>query len=85
MHIASMVGTPVVAIFGPTDPVVNEPFGAHRKVRKDVGCNPCRERSCRETLCLDEVTVEEVLAAAKEMLSYKGRSMDSPEDGAREQ
>jgi len=69
MHVASLVGTPVVTIYGPTDPVVNEPFGRHRKVRKAVGCNPCRKRSCKDLRCLKAVTVEDVFKAAREMLS----------------
>ena len=52
MHIASLMGIPVVVIYGPTDPIVNEPFGQHKKVRKEVGCNPCRKRSCKELTCL---------------------------------
>ncbi len=69
MHIASMVGIPVVAIYGPTDPVVNEPFGRHRKVRSAVECSPCRNRSCKELICLETVNVDDVLKAAKEFLS----------------
>ena len=69
MHVASLVGTPVVAIYGPTDPVVNEPFGRHRKVRKAVGCNPCRKRSCKDLRCLKAVTVEDVFKAAKDILN----------------
>jgi len=69
MHIASLVGTPVVVIYGPTDPKVNEPFGLHQKVMKEVGCNPCRNRSCQELSCLKAVTVEDVFKAAKEILS----------------
>jgi heptosyltransferase-1 len=68
MHIASLVGIPVVVIYGPTDPVLHEPFGPHRKVRKDVGCNPCRNRSCRDLRCLEAVTVEDVFKAVKEAL-----------------
>jgi heptosyltransferase I len=68
MHVASSMGIPVIAIFGPTDPVENEPFGEHRKVRKEVGCNPCRKKSCRELACLKAVTVDDVFEAAKEIL-----------------
>jgi heptosyltransferase-1 len=69
MHIASLMGIPAVVIYGPTDPIVNEPFGKHRKVRKEVGCNPCRNRSCKDITCLKAIAVGDVLAAAKEMLS----------------
>ena len=69
MHIASMMGVPVVAIFGPTYPTVNAPFGRHRMVRKEVGCNPCRNRSCEELACLKAIAVDDVFLAAKELLA----------------
>jgi lipopolysaccharide heptosyltransferase I len=69
MHIASLMGTPVVVIYGPTDPVLNEPFGSHKKVIKNVGCNPCRDRSCKRLKCLEEITVDDVIKATKEVFS----------------
>jgi lipopolysaccharide heptosyltransferase I len=69
MHIASLMGIPVVVIYGPTDPVQNEPYGPHRKVRKEVGCNPCRDRSCKKLTCLREITVGDVFNVTKEILS----------------
>jgi lipopolysaccharide heptosyltransferase I len=68
MHIASLMGTPVVVIYGPTDPVENEPFGKHIKIRKEVGCNPCRNRSCKELKCLKAIQVDDVFKATKEIL-----------------
>jgi ADP-heptose:LPS heptosyltransferase len=61
-----------VVIYGPTDPVVNEPLGKHVKVRKEVGCNPCRNRDCKELQCLEAVTVDDVFAGAKAMLTITG-------------
>ena len=69
MHIASLMGTPVLAIYGPTDPVLHEPLGRHKKVRKEVGCNPCRNRSCKDLKCLKIITVDDVFKATKEILS----------------
>src|SRR4030042_1355668 len=69
MHIASLMGTPVLVIYGPTDPVFHEPLGRHTKVRKEVGCNPCRNRSCKDLKCLKSVTVDDVFKAKKEILS----------------
>ncbi len=71
MHIASLMGTPVVVIYGPTDPVLNEPLGKHRKVVKEVGCNPCRNRSCNDLKCLKSITVDDVFKATKEVLSIR--------------
>jgi lipopolysaccharide heptosyltransferase II len=72
MYIASLVGIPLVVVYGPTDPILYEPFGLHRKVMKEVGCNPCypyRKRSCKKIECLRAIAVEDVFEAAKEMLS----------------
>jgi lipopolysaccharide heptosyltransferase I len=71
MYLASLVGTPIVAVYGPTDPVLYEPLGLCRKVMKEVGCNPCypgRKRSCKELNCLKMVTVDDVFKATKEIL-----------------
>lgn len=75
MYLASLVGTPIVVVYGPTDPVLYEPLGLHRKVMREVGCNPCypgRRRSCNELNCLKMITVDEVFKATKEMLSLSG-------------
>ena len=72
MYIASLVGIPLVVVYGPTDPILYEPFGLHRKVMKEVGCNPCypyRKRSCNKIDCLRAIGVKDVFEAAKEMLS----------------
>lgn len=71
MHIASLMEIPVVVIYGPTDPIVNEPLRHHIKVIKEVGCNPCRKRSCKELTCLKMVTVDDVFKATKEILSNR--------------
>ncbi len=67
--IASMMGVPVVIIYGPTDPFLYEPVGKHTNVTKEVGCNPCRKRSCKEMTCLENITVEDVLEAARNLLA----------------
>jgi heptosyltransferase I len=47
LHIACAVGTPVVALFGPTDPVRNGPFAPSDVVlRRTPACAPCYSRSC---------------------------------------
>jgi ADP-heptose:LPS heptosyltransferase len=72
MHIASLMGIPAVVIYGPTNPIENEPFGNHVKVRKEVGCNPCHEYSCRELLCIKAISADEVFEATKNMLGRTG-------------
>jgi heptosyltransferase-1 len=68
MHIASLMRISAVVIYGPTDPIENEPFKKHIKVRKEVGCNPCHEYSCKKLVCLKAISAEEVFKAAKEIL-----------------
>jgi lipopolysaccharide heptosyltransferase I len=71
MHIASAVGTPVVALFGPTDPGRTGPYGSmNRVVRFEMPCSPCFRRPCIHPrfLCMESITVEEVMDGAKKML-----------------
>jgi ADP-heptose:LPS heptosyltransferase len=69
MHLASLAGLPVVAVFGPTDPLENAPFPGlpQRVLRRDVGCNPCRE-GCPARTCMTAVPAAEVAGAALELL-----------------
>ena len=66
MHIAAAVGTPTVALFGPTDPVRHKPYGAgHTVVEKPVECRPCYRRTCHRQdaphLCMTEINPAEVV------------------------
>ncbi|HUV77493.1 MAG TPA: glycosyltransferase family 9 protein, partial [Desulfobacterales bacterium] len=48
MHMAAAVGTPVVALFGPTAPWRTGPFGSgHQIVRGGPECSPCFKRECK--------------------------------------
>jgi ADP-heptose:LPS heptosyltransferase len=69
MHIASLMGIPAVVIYGPTDPIENEPFGNYIGVRKGVGCNPCHEYFCKELVCIKAISADEVFRATKEILA----------------
>ena len=73
-HLASMIGTPSVAVFGPTDPALWGPLGPGvRIVKSGCTCFPCSEAaslSCPEGLrCLKDVKPQDVLKAAHELLS----------------
>ncbi len=70
MHIASAMGTPVVAMFGPTDPVVNAPYRQpYRVLYKNLPCSPCKERRCSRNLeCMTGITPEEAYDAVLDML-----------------
>jgi lipopolysaccharide heptosyltransferase I len=74
MHIATLAGIPVVALFGPTDPVENCPFSGvpTRMLRHDVGCNPCRE-GCPARTCMSAIEVDEVVRAVRELIAAPTR------------
>lgn len=47
MHIAAAMGTPVVALFGPTAPWRTGPYGeGHVVLRTGLDCSPCYKRRC---------------------------------------
>jgi ADP-heptose:LPS heptosyltransferase len=75
LHLACAVGTPVVALFGPTDPARNGPFDPDDVVvRRTPACAPCYSRTClRHAGVMDEVSVEEVLSAVERRLAAAGR------------
>ncbi|MHC4607364.1 MAG: lipopolysaccharide heptosyltransferase II [Planctomycetota bacterium] len=67
MHVADAVGTPVVAVYGPTDPVTTPPFGRrHTIVRREMECSPCLKRECplKHHDCMKRITVDEVYKAS---------------------
>ncbi|MBI3592158.1 MAG: lipopolysaccharide heptosyltransferase I [Nitrospirae bacterium] len=68
MHIAAAFSRPVVAIFGPTNPVRTGPYSSnHTIVRADIKCAPCYKKSCKDTRCMDEISVEMVYEAIKKL------------------
>ena len=72
MHLAAAVGTKVLALFGPTDPVRTGPYGSeNRVIQKDMDCSPCLRRSCPERthLCMEAITADEVFQEVKQMLT----------------
>jgi heptosyltransferase-2 len=84
MHMAEMVGTPVVAIFGPTEPSLG--FGPRSKksavAQASLWCRPCSKngkrchRWAKRRLCLEMVTVEQVLELAHDTLQLKKSQAD---------
>src|SRR5579859_3549421 len=54
MHLAAAVGTPVVAIFGPTDPVLTGPYGkGHVVLRTELPCSPCLKAECVNPIIME--------------------------------
>jgi 3-deoxy-D-manno-octulosonic-acid transferase/heptosyltransferase-1 len=70
MHLAAAVGTPIVALFGPTDPARTGPYGPGRRIiRKGLSCSPCFRKRCETPRCMTDISAEEVFTAVKEMLA----------------
>lgn len=81
LHIAASLGTPVIGLFGPTDPVNFAPRGANvRIIRKKLACNPCfrwlgmpwqyfpsLHRDCTGN-CMELISIEDVMQKAGEVL-----------------
>ena len=73
MHLAAALGTPVVALFGPTAPWRTGPFGSgHQVVRLGLECSPCFKRRCPAPRCLTELSPEMVQAACEKILFTSG-------------
>jgi heptosyltransferase-1 len=84
LHLAAAVGTPVVGIYGPSDPKRNGPWSVQDQVVLGGGSCQCRlarqRRSLRGVIvrhcsqarhCLDEIAVEDVLASVQRRLSLQ--------------
>ncbi|HZT81764.1 MAG TPA: glycosyltransferase family 9 protein [Gemmataceae bacterium] len=74
MHLAVALGRPVVAVFGPTDPLWVGPYGQpHAVVRSGVPCSPCYLRSLRRCrhghVCMGEVSAAEVIERVEEAVA----------------
>jgi lipopolysaccharide heptosyltransferase II len=74
MHFAAAVGTPVIAIFGSTEPSLTGPLGSgHEVVRETVECSPCFRRECPIDLrCMKAVSVDAVEKALRRVLEKAG-------------
>ena len=73
MHLAVAVGTPVVAIFGPSDPSVYGPYRQDNAVASSgLPCSPCfrqgRARPCSDPKCMSSLSVETVWALVEAKL-----------------
>jgi heptosyltransferase-2 len=69
-HVAAAMQTPVVTIFGPTDPQWTEINFAHeRKVSVKVFCGPCQKKYCPlDHRCMTRVTPAMVFNASRDLL-----------------
>ena len=77
LHIATAVGTPVVSIFGPTDPLRNGPWsGDDIAISRFDTCGCHYDRRCRQSeWCLTTVPVTEMTAAVQQRLGTRGSGL----------
>lgn len=75
-HLASALGIPVVAIFGPTDHERWRPLGNASIMHSQLVCSPCKEddyRKCVDVRCLGGVRAEGVASAVNGLLNVTRR------------
>ena len=69
-HLAGAVGTPTIALFGPTDPATWKPLGRTTVLRHCTA--PSRPiagiRVCDDPTCLEAITVDEAVSAVEEAI-----------------
>jgi heptosyltransferase I len=69
MHLATAVGTAVVALFGPTDPARTGPYGLdHTIIRAQLSCSPCLLKKCPTKKCMQDISPKQVFAAVQDRL-----------------
>jgi len=65
-HLAAALGTPVITLFGPTDPRLTAPRGRAVVLTHPVPCAPCFYRECPiEHPCLRGIAAASVLERAR--------------------
>lgn len=71
LHLAAAVGVRTLAIYGPTDPLVNAAYtdGPSLSFAGDVACRPCRRRGCQNRSCLRLVDPLFVAGKALDLLA----------------
>jgi heptosyltransferase I len=68
LHLAAALERPVVAIFGPTDPARNGPYGTEARVLRSASSRTDHGRHHAPEAGMLEITVDEVVEAAAELL-----------------
>ncbi len=71
MHLAAALGTPGVAVFGPTDYTATGPIASNwRLLYRKIECAPCFRRECPrgENRCIRQITPEMVIAEVDDLL-----------------
>ena len=72
MHLAAALATPVIALFGPGNPLLTGPYSknnSHRVLVSGVDCQPCvntaQQKKCTFNRCMSELEPEQVFIASQ--------------------
>ena len=75
VHFASTTNIPVIALFGPENPIIFGPMSPHAKVISlGLACSPCvsvfnqKKSSCTDNQCMKQITVEMVIQETQNIL-----------------
>ena len=72
LYVAAAMGSPTVAVFGPTDQRRLGPYGeGHAKVTAGLSCAPCKRRRCDPLKCMEAISPEQVLEEASRLLKER--------------
>ncbi len=76
LHIAAMVGTPVVAFYPPIIQCSSKRWGPYSKKKKvftsdNSQCILCKGKPCRSNVCMDQITVEHVVHGIRGLINEK--------------
>jgi lipopolysaccharide heptosyltransferase I len=82
MHVAAALGTPVIALFGPTDPRRTGPYRQPRRVLQinDLPCVPCMKPNCHYAVpmaCLNNLAPSSVYARVCQELEAPAASANT--------
>jgi len=69
LHLAAALQIPVVAIFGPTDPARNGPYGTRSVVLRSSGSRTSHTRNPQPDEAMLEIGVDEVVDAARTLIA----------------
>ncbi|MBI5892858.1 MAG: lipopolysaccharide heptosyltransferase II [Deltaproteobacteria bacterium] len=74
MHMANALNIPLIALFGPDDPMGTGPLmQPYEIIQKNLSCIPCRLKTCdRGIECMQEITAEDVIIPMERLLKNKG-------------
>ena len=81
LHLASALRIPVVAVFGPTDPARNGPYGTRSIVLRNPESSTSHARIAQPDQAMLEITVDAVVNAARTLLS-NNNAQPSPAEAA---